>query len=242
LHLADLDSGAVTQRTRTQTRPMKTSPRQRAKEDRDEEESEGGFLSIVTSRLALRTVGLAVAVVMVLGAGYYAYARLWSPGAKTAAAPGKHERVSVGDPNARGKAGASVQPPPVRSLDPSPNRVPSAPPMSAPPLAERSGQLPGLVVVDPGKAPVKTGDEPQFVAVIATHRDRQALAAIYNDLRRQFPTVMGQRKADAQAVNLGEKGVWHHLVLLPLGTRQQATAACEELRSVGYTRCFVRPY
>lgn len=240
LHLADLDPGAVTQRTRTQTRPMKTAPRQRAKEDRGEEDSEGGLLSIVTRRLAMRTAGLAVAVVMVLGTGYYAYARLWSPAAKTAA--GKHERVSVGDPNARGKAGTGIQPPPVRSLDPSPNRVPSAPPMSAPPLAERSGPLPGMVVADPARPPVKSGDEPQFVAVIATHRDRQALAAIYNDLRRQFPTVMGQRKADAQAVNLGEKGVWHHLVLLPLGTRQQATVACEELRSVGYTRCFVRPY
>lgn len=243
LHIADLDPISITQRTRTQTQPMKAPSRTRRSKDSQNDNDSRELFSAANKRLAVRTAGLTLAVAAVVGMGYFGYARWWSKSPTARSVASKAERVSVGDPNARAKSGPGIVPPPVRSLDPSPNRIPSAPPMSAPPLEERSGPLPGLVIADPtGRPPVRTGNEPQFVAVIATHRDRAALLAIFNDLRRQFPTVMAQRRADAQAVNLGEKGVWHHLVLLPLGTRQQAASACEELRAVGYARCFVRPY
>ncbi|MDX2203285.1 MAG: hypothetical protein NW223_11090 [Hyphomicrobiaceae bacterium] len=190
-------------------------------------------------RLALWSVVL-LGLIGIIGVGGYAtYSRL--VGGKSSIASRsiqKKERVSLGDPAAREQAIANSD-----AHAGGPRRVPSPPPMAAPPLEDAGprGQVPGLMVVQP-QAPRSNVSTQPYVAVIATNRDKQALAKTYNDLRKQFPGILGSRRADAQTVNLGESGVWYHLVVLPPGPRDQAMAICAEFRQSGYTRCMVRPY
>ena len=108
--------------------------------------------------------------------------------------------------------------------------------MSSPPLADRPG------VEEQGPSAARGTQDGGFVSVIATHRDKDTLAAMYADLRKQYPTIIGVRQAEAQSINLGSQGVWHHLVLMPPLPRPQAEATCEELRRAGNARCAVRSY
>ena len=214
-----------------QTKGRSTKTSKPAKQDRKAQRG--------SSRRLAAWSGLLLCLIAVLGvAGYYVgfgrIATRISSATNTA-----HKRVSLGDPAARDQAlaNAGAQGNPA-------TRVPSPPPMAAPPLEDAGSgapRVPGLMVVQP-QVPRSTGSTQSFVAVVATHRDKQALAKIYNDLRRQYPAILGPRRADAQSVNLGDSGVWHHLVLLPAGPREDAQAICSDLRAAGYPRCMVRPY
>ncbi len=236
VRLSDLGPAAEAPRTGGQ-RASKTGPRDAKASQKAGKKSRAEGAS--NRKLAL-IAGVLLGAIVVLGiSGYIAYTKLGTKQTAARSAP-KKERVSIGDPAAREQALSNAA-----ARGDGPSRVPSPPPMAAPPLddAASKGQLPGLVVVQPsGPRPDPRAQALPFVAVIATHRDKQALAKIYNDLRKQYPSVLGPKKADAQTVNLGENGVWHHLVLLPPGSREQAEGTCAELKAAGYARCMVRPY
>lgn len=83
---------------------------------------------------------------------------------------------------------------------------------------------------------------PQFVAVVFTHQDREAALDAFSDLRQRFPNVLARRKAEAQPIEIADKGVWHRLVVLPAGTRQNAVGVCDRLEQAGYDRCWVKAY
>jgi hypothetical protein len=83
---------------------------------------------------------------------------------------------------------------------------------------------------------------PQFVAVVFTHQDRDAALDAFTDLRQRYPGVLAKRKAEAQPIEIGEKGIWHRLVVLPAGTRQSAAGVCERLGAAGYDRCWIKTY
>ena len=83
---------------------------------------------------------------------------------------------------------------------------------------------------------------PRFVPVVFTHQDRAAALETFAELKKQFPAVVGSRKGEVQKVDLGEKGIWHRLVVLPAGSRQRADALCEQLKTAGYDRCWVKAY
>jgi hypothetical protein len=80
------------------------------------------------------------------------------------------------------------------------------------------------------------------VPVVFTHKDHSTAQQALADLRQQYPELMARRTGEVQPVNVGEKGVWHRLVLLPSGSRRQATNLCERLLTAGYDRCWVKPY
>lgn len=237
VRLADLSPALDTPRTVAKTKRIEAGGRSgktARKGKRKPTEPRGS-----TRRLAVWSGALLAAIVILGGIGYFAYANFGSHKSTLAArATPRKERVSLGDPSARDQALANAE-----SNSGAPSRVPAPPPMSSPPLTETGaggGRVPGLIVAQP-QAPRPDPRAQPFVAVIATHRDKQALAKIYNDLRKQFPSVLGSKRADAQTVDLGENGVWHHLILLPPGPREQAEGYCAELRAAGYPRCMVRP-
>lgn len=235
MRLSDMAHRGDMPRSVTKARSQATSGRGgRSNSREDDDEAPTGRRS--NRKLLVWTGALLAALILVGGAGYAAYSTLVGSKSATASrSTAKKERVSMGDPSAREQALANAN---VGSAP----RVPSAPPMAAPPLDEQGRRaVPGMMVVQP-QAPRPDPRAQPFVAVIATHRDKQALTKIYNDLRKQYPSVLGPKRADAQTVNLGESGVWHHLVLLPPGPREQAEASCAELRAAGHTRCMVRPY
>jgi SPOR domain len=83
---------------------------------------------------------------------------------------------------------------------------------------------------------------PRFVAVVFTHRDQAVALDAFTDLRQRYPALLARRKAEAQPVEVADKGTWHRLVVLPAGSRQTATGLCDRLQAAGYDRCWVKTY
>jgi hypothetical protein len=92
---------------------------------------------------------------------------------------------------------------------------------------------------EPAALPAKATSE-EFVPVVFTHQDHATVMRALADLQRQYPTLLNNRKGEVQPVDLGRKGIWHRLVFLPAGTRQQATRLCDQLMAEGYDRCWVK--
>lgn len=218
VRLADLDGQTMQPAPPPQARPP-AAERTKGKSKGKGKSEKAGASSMRLGMVA----GALVGTIIVLGiVGYVAFTRM--SGTQTAGS--RTQRVAIGDPAARQATNNGVSgTAPVRSVDGAAVRVPQAPPMSSPPLADRQG-----------------AQDNGFVSVIATHRDKDALAAMYADLRKQYPTIIGVREAEAQSINLGAQGVWHHLVLMPPLSRPQAEATCEELKRAGNARCAVRSY
>jgi hypothetical protein len=84
--------------------------------------------------------------------------------------------------------------------------------------------------------------EEQFVPVVFTHQDHDTVMRALADLKQQYPSVLIGRKGEVLPVDLGKKGVWHRLVMLPAGPRPQATKLCDQLAAQGYDRCWVKAY
>jgi hypothetical protein len=75
-----------------------------------------------------------------------------------------------------------------------------------------------------------------------TNQHEPTVAKAFAELRQQYPQVLGNRKVESQPVRIAKKGVWHRLVVLPAGSREDAADLCGELMGAGYTRCWVKPY
>ncbi len=83
---------------------------------------------------------------------------------------------------------------------------------------------------------------PRYVAVVFTHQDQAAALDAFTDLRQRYPALLARRKAEAQPVEVADKGTWHRLVVLPAGSRQTAAGLCDRLQAAGYDRCWVKTY
>jgi hypothetical protein len=89
--------------------------------------------------------------------------------------------------------------------------------------------------------PTKASD-PEFVTVLFTHKEQAVVERYFSELQRRYPAQLLHTKVELQAVDMGEKGVWHRLVLLPPGPREQADTICQTLMAGGYDRCWVKNY
>jgi hypothetical protein len=86
------------------------------------------------------------------------------------------------------------------------------------------------------------GGSSGFVPVVFTDKDKARALRAFSELQMRYPRLLSQRRAEAQPVDLGAKGVWNRLVVLPPGSRQSATAFCDQLLAAGYDRCWVKSY
>jgi hypothetical protein len=157
---------------------------------------------------------------------------------------------SGGEAAPAGVAGARTGAEPPKAPSPAP-RVPQDPedtapadqPAPSPPAAKRDSAPKGPAVAtahDAAKPPPALPE--QFVPVVFTHREHATVLKTLTDLRQQYPELLMDRKAEIQPVDLGKKGVWHRLVLLPAGSRPEATKLCDRLMAEGYDRCWVKAY
>jgi hypothetical protein len=114
------------------------------------------------------------------------------------------------------------------------------------PAVDQGGTTPVLAATRPSSAAADSeaapDAPPQFVAVVFTHQDRDAALDAFTDLRQRYPGVLAKRKAEAQPIEIADKGIWHRLVVLPAGTRQSAVGVCDRLGAAGYDRCWVKAY
>jgi hypothetical protein len=141
-----------------------------------------------------------------------------------------------------------VKPEPKVELKPRPG-VPSAQkkvaavsveaPPPAPPLAEPAPKPVGAGVDTVAPPP---GGEEHFVPVLFTHKDHATVLRALTDLKQQYPNILIGLEGEVQPVDMGKKGVWHRLVLVPAGSRPRASKICDQLATQGYDRCYVREY
>jgi hypothetical protein len=163
-------------------------------------------------------------------------------------------------PAGSAKTEADAEPPKTPPSDPRVARVPKeddgseAPDTSPPPTGDKVADANAagkerIALVQPpnkrGPAPRSPPPGPrqeQFVPVLFTHRDQSTVAQTMNELQQQYPKLLMERKGEIHAVDMGRKGVWHRLVVLPAASRPEATRLCEELMAEGYDRCWVKVY
>jgi hypothetical protein len=127
---------------------------------------------------------------------------------------------------------------------PSPPEVAGPAAQADPPAAAEpdSKRVPAPAVVnEPAKQPADVAGG-RFVPVLFTHRDHATAMRALTDLKQQYPNLLIGRQGEVQPVDLGKKGIWHRLVLLPAGPRPEAASLCDQLAAKGYDRCWVKAY
>jgi sporulation related protein len=162
------------------------------------------------------------------------------------------------------KAEADAEPPKTPLSDPRVARVPkeddgSEAPDTSPPATgdkETSGPMLAdanaagkerIAVIPPNKrsaikSPPAGPRQEQFVPVLFTHRNQSTAMQTMNELQQQYPKLLMERKGEIHSVDMGKKGVWHRLVVLPAASRPEAAKLCDELMAEGYDRCWVKVY
>jgi hypothetical protein len=90
--------------------------------------------------------------------------------------------------------------------------------------------------------PAGVASERGFVAVLFTHREQAIAKRAFAELQRRFPNVLQRRQYGLQTLDMGEKGLWHRVVVIPPGPRQEADGICRGLMAGGYDRCWVKAF
>jgi SPOR domain len=137
---------------------------------------------------------------------------------------GKSQRTKVQAPTKLAEAHALVAPK-VAMAAPLP-RPPATPvrPASKPAAASNAEEGDGL-----------------FVAVLSTHKEASAAQEEFAELQKKYARVLGSKQSEVQVIS-GQTGAWHRLVATPASTKAAANELCNDLRSVGYSRCWVKAY
>jgi hypothetical protein len=103
--------------------------------------------------------------------------------------------------------------------------------------------LPSAPATDrPDTAAIVRSANERFVPVVFTGKDQAEVLRAFGALQIQYPTLLSPRRAETQPVDLGQKGIWHRLIVLPPSSRQSALDFCDQLMAAGYDRCWVKGY
>jgi hypothetical protein len=81
-----------------------------------------------------------------------------------------------------------------------------------------------------------------FVAVLSSKKSRMDALKAFADLQQKYGDVLATKTPDVQEADLGEKGVWYRAVVGPPGSREAASGVCSQLKTAGYTGCWVVAY
>ena len=153
--------------------------------------------------------------------------------------------LMAGAPNVAIGIGWSQQPPaasPPIARQPAPIETASVPVEPTPAAARTKQRAASSRVEQEVAAAEAVARGERFVPVLFTHQDGQAVSQAFAELQQQYPQVLASRQGQIQPVDLGKKGIWHRLVVLPAGPRQDADNLCGALSGVGYEKCWVKPY
>ncbi len=147
---------------------------------------------------------------------------------------------------------ARPSPPPaaVRRVASAPPVVAAEPPPAAPaPRAEpkrpvvrqaaRTDDAPASVAPATTAAPSGTSG---FVAVLSSRKSHMDALKTFADMQQKYAGVLQGRTPDVREANLGDKGVWFRIVVGPPGSREAANGVCNQLKTAGYTGCWIMAY
>jgi hypothetical protein len=99
---------------------------------------------------------------------------------------------------------------------------------------------------DPSSPVTSSGAGSGYVAVLASipHSSSSRMDALkrYADMQQKYSTALAGKTPDVAAANLGAKGRYDRLIVGPPGSRQEARNVCADLKTAGYTTCWVTSY
>jgi len=103
-------------------------------------------------------------------------------------------------------------------------------------------QIARAVERDTTAAPLAGSGSDGFVPVVFTHRDHDVASRAFAELQQRYPKLLGHHRGEPQPVDLGSKGLWYRLVVLPALSQSDATKLCDRLVTAGYDRCWVKAF
>jgi len=94
--------------------------------------------------------------------------------------------------------------------------------------------------------PARSGGGNGYVAVLASvpvsgTSQMDSLKA-FADIQQRYPTVLRDKTPEVREANLGAKGRYHRLLVGPPSSRGQASQLCQNLKSAGYSSCWVTSF
>jgi SPOR domain len=82
----------------------------------------------------------------------------------------------------------------------------------------------------------------RFVPVVFTHKEKGTALLAFAELQRRYSKTLTHRQSELQMVDTSKNGIWYRVVVLPAGSRQEASDTCDRLEAAGHDRCWVKPY
>lgn len=138
-------------------------------------------------------------------------------------------RQSEPPPARRTREVAAIQPPAAAPAEPAPAAAPAARAPRRP--ATREAVAPPTTTAATGRG--------GYVAVLASRKSRMEALKAFADMQQKYGSVLQSATPDVREVNLGDKGVWYRAVVGPPGARSAATNVCGQLKTQGFSGCWV---
>jgi septal ring-binding cell division protein DamX len=133
----------------------------------------------------------------------------------------------------------TAEPEPAPEAPDTPDTTSDAAPAAAPAEPEEPKKTAAV-------APPPSGGANGYVVVLASvpasGDSRLSALRKFADMQQKYGTVLQNRTPDVQEANLGAKGTYHRLLVGPPGSRAQASALCNDLKTAGYKDCWVMAY
>lgn len=158
------------------------------------------------------------------------------PAAAPAAVPTTTQSLADTAANAAAPGGADkapVKPVKVAKLE-ALNEATDAAPAAAPAKLKK--------VTVPVIAATGAGYVAVLASVPASDSSRMDSLKQFADMQQKYGSALQNKTPDVQEANLGDKGKYHRLVVGPPGSKDAATTVCSELKSQGYTSCWITAY
>ena len=137
---------------------------------------------------------------------------------------------------------ASAQPVPVPAAEPPAavaSVVEAAETKRRPPAVRQAARTATDAAAPPAAAPTATTG---YVAVLSSRKSHMDALKSFADIQQKYSSVLQGRTPDVREANLGEKGVWFRVVVGPPGSKDAANGVCNQLKSAGYTGCWIMTY
>ena len=104
-------------------------------------------------------------------------------------------------------------------------------------------KLAAVPVVGAAAAGVSAGYVAVLASVPVSNTSRINALKQFADMQQKFGGVLQNKTPDVKEANLGDKGMYHRLLVGPPGSRDAAQSLCGSLKTAGYTNdCWVTAY
>jgi hypothetical protein len=133
---------------------------------------------------------------------------------------------------------------------PAPRQRQAALPPAAPAEPPQAKAVPKRAAA-PAEAPAAkspsangSGGSAGYVAVLSSSKSRMDALKAFADLQQRYAGVLQNKIPDVQEADLSARGLgtMYRAVVGPPGSREAANDICGQLKSAGYTGCWVTPY